>query len=372
MRNTPSIQIKTLQIVAAPEGTPPFKVEAFTYEQDTFLVLSAANVIKDSDSHPKQLAAQAHEIQSATPGSVIVRGKSPLKLLAIVHDFNEEPSWKEEWIESALQAIFQETESRKLESVALPLLGSVYGSLEESRFFSLLRSVIEHTPLIHLKHVWLVIPAGMNCLPYFEILKGHSLGKDASKGYVEELELERSPEGHLIPKRQLAAIMFTDIVGYSKLMEENETVAYLRLMSHHEIIRANIVKYHGREIKTIGDAFLVMFSSAVDAVDCALTIQMELLEYNRNKAYADKILVRIGIHLGDILMVENDILGDGVNVAARIEPLAEPGGICISEAVYNIVKKKMSISVENLGTQPLKNITESQNIYKLTITANKD
>lgn len=183
-------------------------------------------------------------------------------------------------------------------------------------------------------------------------------------------QVNASQKEPMIPQRQLASIMFTDIVGYSALMEESERNAYFRLVVHNQMIRANITKYHGREIKTIGDAFLVLFSSAVDTVDCALSIQAELMEYNHNKLDAEKIIVRIGIHLGDVLIVENDVLGDGVNVAARIVSLAEPGGICISETVYNMVKKKTALVVENLGAKPLKNITEPQNIYKITINEN--
>jgi len=174
----------------------------------------------------------------------------------------------------------------------------------------------------------------------------------------------------IIPKRQLTAIMLTDIVGYSKSMEKDESHAYLRLMNHNEIIRANILKYEGKEIKTMGDAFLVIFDSAVDAVDCAIAIQSEFGKYNSDKSDINTILVRIGIHIGDILIAGNDILGDGVNVTSRIEPLAEPGGICISETVYNIVKNKIKVKVENMGCKTLKNIEELQNIYKIIFNHN--
>lgn len=167
------------------------------------------------------------------------------------------------------------------------------------------------------------------------------------------------------PERELVAIMLTDMYGYSKQMEQDEAYAYTKLLEHNRIIRAAIAGYRGREIKTIGDAFLVTFRSAIDAVDCALTIQRSFADFNLNRNEKERILVRIGIHLGDVLLVDDDVYGDGVNVAARIEPLAEPGGICVSEPVFEMVRKKIQLDVQKIDGSNLKNIKIAPNIYKI-------
>jgi CheY-like chemotaxis protein len=171
----------------------------------------------------------------------------------------------------------------------------------------------------------------------------------------------------MYPHRALAAIMITDIVGFSKEMEKNEEHAYSKLLIHNEMIRKSISKNRGEEIKTIGDAFLVRFKSAVDAVKAAMNIQNKFLRYNKDKKDVDQILVRIGIHIGDILIEDNDVFGNGVNVASKIEPLAEPGGICISADAYNVVKKSIDIKVLSLGIKELKNIKDSPEIFKILI-----
>jgi len=173
--------------------------------------------------------------------------------------------------------------------------------------------------------------------------------------------------GDLVPKRTLAAIMITDIVGFSKEMEKNEEYMYNKLLKHNEIIR-RIIKYNnGYEIKTIGDAFLIKFESAVNAVKAGMNIQNKLSDYNKHMEPCDKIVVRIGIHIGDILMMDGDIIGNGVNIASRIEPLAEPGGICISADVYNIIKKSIDVKVVNIGKKELKNIQDVPEIYRILV-----
>lgn len=158
----------SLRIVAAPEDVPPFDVDAVAAEEDTFLVLSAEPVVREPSVHPMRLWTKVIEAQPETPGSVLVRGKSPLSLLAIVHDLNLEPSWREEWIASALDGIFQEAENRKLRSIALPLLGTKHGSVEKERFVLLLRCALKRASRSYLKRLWLVIPAGTSC----KILEG--------------------------------------------------------------------------------------------------------------------------------------------------------------------------------------------------------
>lgn len=131
--------------------------------------------------------------------------------------------------------------------------------------------------------------------------------------------------------RRLAAVMFTDIVGYSARAQENEILALELLDEHRKILRPLFQKYFGKEIKTIGDGFLVEFSSAVKATECTVEIQKKILERNAALPRERWIQVRIGLHLGDIVHKEGDIYGDGVNIASRIQPLAEPGGIWLSE-----------------------------------------
>lgn len=169
------------------------------------------------------------------------------------------------------------------------------------------------------------------------------------------------------PGRELSAIMMTDIVGYSGSMERDEQRAYRMLLEHNNIVRAAVVKYRGREIKTIGDAFFVVFRSAADAVDCAISVQQSFREYNVNQEGPDKIIIRAGIHLGEIMVTANDVFGDGVNIAARIEPLAEPGGICISGEVYSVVRKKIEYKLEQLEGVKLKNIAIAPDIYRIIL-----
>jgi hypothetical protein len=124
----------SVDIVAAPKNRPPFPVDAVAFEEDTLLVLSSDPKVRDPHKHLMQVMTQVIETRAETPGSVLVKGKSPLRLIAIVHDLNQEPSWREEWIASALDGIFREAESRKIRSIALPFLGTLHGSLEKQRF----------------------------------------------------------------------------------------------------------------------------------------------------------------------------------------------------------------------------------------------
>ena len=131
--------------------------------------------------------------------------------------------------------------------------------------------------------------------------------------------------------RRLAAIMFTDMVGYSALSQKNEALALQLLEEHRSILRPFFAKHAGREIETAGDLFFVEFDSAVEGAECAVEIQTALNERNKTVSDDCKILIRIGIHIGDVVYIDKHVHGDGVNIAARIEPLARPGGICISE-----------------------------------------
>src|SRR2546425_10464632 len=166
--------------------------------------------------------------------------------------------------------------------------------------------------------------------------------------------------------RRLAAIMFTDIVGFSRQMGRNEAHTLRLLAVHNDVIHQAVAVHHGTVIKTVGDGFLVDFPSVVHAVQCAQQIQTQFRVRNEDKERTDQIHVRIGIHLGDIVQQDGDVFGDGVNVASRLQGLAKPDTICISHVVYNEVEKKLVLgAVVPLGRPQLKNIAQRQNVYLL-------
>jgi hypothetical protein len=154
------IWIGSVRIFVAPQDIPPFIVAAIAEEEDTYLVLSADSEVQETLEDPERLMTELLKTSPLTPGTVIPTGKHPLRLLAIVHDLDREPSWKEEWITGALDGIFREAESRKLRSIALPMLGTVHGSLEKQRFLGLLREALERISPKHLAQLWLMVPAG--------------------------------------------------------------------------------------------------------------------------------------------------------------------------------------------------------------------
>jgi len=205
-----------------------------------------------------------------------------------------------------------------------------------------------------------------------DVLKGIRAGGNdyVVKPYKFEVLHEKIRKFINIPDRVLAAIMVTDIAGFSRDMENNEEQTYSKLLIHNRIIREKILKHRGTEIKTVGDSFLIRFKSALDAVETGINIQTEFLKYNKDKEEIDQISVRIGIHVGDIFIVDNDVFGNGVNIANRIEPLAKPGGICISEDVYNIVKKSINLKVSSMGKEKLKNIKDPPEIFKISVGSN--
>lgn len=167
--------------------------------------------------------------------------------------------------------------------------------------------------------------------------------------------------------RRLAAIMFTDMVGYSALTQSNESLA-ISLLDEHKIILRNIFsKYFGNEISTMGDGFFIEFNSALEACLCAIEIQERLFKRNLDQPEEKKIKIRIGIHLGDVIFKNNNLFGDGVNIAARLEPIAEPGGICVSEDIYRQIRNKINFPVKKLAKKNLKNINTSVDVFKIEL-----
>ena len=160
--------------------------------------------------------------------------------------------------------------------------------------------------------------------------------------------------------------MFTDMVGFSRQMGADEARMLRLLEVHNHTIQRAVTEHHGAVIKTIGDAFLVDFPSGVHAVQCAQRIQAQFRTHNAEKEPSEQIHVRIGIHSGDIVQRDGDVFGDGVNVASRLQALAELDTVCISHVVYREVEKKLSLgTVISLGRPKLKNIAQRELVYAL-------
>src|SRR5438046_6150614 len=168
--------------------------------------------------------------------------------------------------------------------------------------------------------------------------------------------------------RRLAAIVSADLVGYSLRMGRDDSATLVGLKFHRrELIDPKISEYGGRIVKTTGDGLLLEFPSVVDAVRCAVDVQRGMAERNAGVRPEQRIDFRIGINVGDIIIDENDIFGDGVNVAARLQTLAEPGGICVSRVVRDQVLDKLSFAFEDLGAQEVKNIARPVEAYRVDL-----
>ena len=163
--------------------------------------------------------------------------------------------------------------------------------------------------------------------------------------------------------RRLSAIAVADVAGYSRLMSLDEVGTASILREHRAVSDALDAKHGGRIVKTTGDGLLIEFTSVVDAVECAVALQAVMAERNAGFPQDRRMLFRIGINLGDILVEGDDILGDGVNIAARLEGIAEPGGICISASAYDQVRGKVAVEFADLGEQSLKNIARPVRAY---------
>jgi adenylate cyclase len=169
--------------------------------------------------------------------------------------------------------------------------------------------------------------------------------------------------------RKLAAILVTDVVGYSRLAgaDEERTLARLRAL-RSDLIDPTIALYHGRVVKRTGDGSIIEFRSVVDAVRCAIEVQQGLIERNAGVPPDRRIEFRVGVHLGDVVEeADGDLMGDGVNIAARLESIAKPGAICLSEQAYWQVKGRLDLAATDLGPTQLKNIAEPVRVYSRAV-----
>src|SRR5438270_8899510 len=181
----------------------------------------------------------------------------------------------------------------------------------------------------------------------------------------------RAPRGEPVEEevqvveRKLAVIFAADIAEYSRLMGLDEVGTLRRLQAYRIILDRLIAAHRGRIFNTAGDSFVADFASAVDAVECAVAVQDAIEKENEGRPAAEQMRFRIGIHLGDVLVEGPNLFGDGVNIAARLEALAEPGGICVSGAVRDQIGPRLRIKLTTLGAQQVKNIAEPVRVFKV-------
>jgi TolB-like protein/tetratricopeptide (TPR) repeat protein len=173
-------------------------------------------------------------------------------------------------------------------------------------------------------------------------------------------------------ERKLAAIMFTDMVGYSALAQRDDKVALELLEEHRRLLREIFPRFHGTEIKTIGDAFLVEFGSALEAAQCAIEIQRTMAKRNHDVTSDRRIELKIGIHIGDVVHRDGDVYGDGVNIASRIEQLAGAGGICVSMDVERQIRNALEARFEKFGSADLKNIKLPMDLFRIVLPWESD
>src|SRR5262245_25131241 len=170
------------------------------------------------------------------------------------------------------------------------------------------------------------------------------------------------------PRRKLSAILMVDVSGFSRMMGRNEERTTALIREFHDRTQGLVEAHQGRVVDTAGDSVFGEFDSVVNAVRCAQAIQEAQAGGNANREPADRIETRIGVHLGDVIVQDYHVYGDGVNIAARLQTIAAPGSICVSEAVYQQVYRKLDLVFEDLGVQELKNIEHPIRLYRVAGT----
>ena len=236
---------------------------------------------------------------------------------------------------------------------------------EEKKYDCVLLATIEEgmhpgpvvASLEHLFDGVLVTEPGKGGLPAIRVKKMKGVAVTSTEAVLVPPGGE-AKEAKPAEERRLAAIMFTDIVGYTAITQRDEARSMEILKRHNSILRPVFQKHEGREVKTIGDAFLIEFGSALQALQCDIDAQETLSNYNKAATLEEmKLKIRIGIHLGDVILRDNDVFGDAVNIASRIQPLAEPGGICVSDQVYGQVRNKTPYEMLKAEQVHLKNVS---------------
>ena len=211
-----------------------------------------------------------------------------------------------------------------------------------------------------------------NITDYQKALRRHGSGEEMqlkvrrATGEVQDLRIANLGPSPSTQERRLAAIMFTDMVGFTALAQKDEQRALKLLEEHRALVRKAYPRFKGREIKTMGDAFLLEFASALEAAACAIEIQRAVRQRNRGQR-RERIQLRIGIHVGDLISVGGDIFGDAVNIASRIEPMADPGGICVTQQVYDQVWNKVPAKLNELAKTRLKNVATPVGVYRVSV-----
>lgn len=183
---------------------------------------------------------------------------------------------------------------------------------------------------------------------------------------INQKDLETLVE-MMAQSRRLVAIMFTDMVGYTALGQRNESLSIVLVDEQRKLVRSLLNRHYGREVKTIGDAFLIEFPSALDAARCAYDIQRVIREFNVSLDEDRRLHLRIGIHLGDVIASAGDISGDAVNVASRIQTMAEDGGVCVTRQVYDHIHNKFEVPLASIGEHPLKNVSSHIELYRMVM-----
>ena len=287
------------------------------------------------------------EIQKAVESS----GGSTISLAVLAHAYAS--AGKRLEAREILQRLLEKSRTRYVPSYWIALIFVGFGDIEQAIAW-LERAYEERSSWL----VWIGVE------PRFDPLRGDP--RFAS--LLRRMRLEKS-EPTEVPRpredRRLAAIMFTDIVGFTKLAQENEASALRLLEEHRSLLRPIFASRGGREVKTIGDGFMVEFASAVESVRCAVEIQQAMTKRNASPRTKVRLYLRIGVHVGDVVREGDDLVGDGVNVASRIEPLAEAGGICITGPVWDQIRNKVDIRVEKLKAVSLKNVSTPVVVFKV-------
>jgi adenylate cyclase len=207
-------------------------------------------------------------------------------------------------------------------------------------------------------------------------LNAMSVGADSTSRPVmrpQRFNSHQKSEGIILSdaERRLAAIAFIDLVGFTRLSQQDEDLSLRLLEEYRSLVRPVFSRHNGKEVKTIGDSFLVEFASALEAVRCAFDVQQALHDFNSIRPPDGRIQARLGIHVGDVVHSRGDIYGDAVNIASRIEPLAEPGGICISQPVEAQVRNKLAFPISSIGIKTLKNVDLPMEVFKVVLPWNQ-